>query len=228
MSALTYWPRRAPGLPPGQRRLNIFPRFADKPNRPPPSQQATTIAVTAGRTSARVDRDDLEALPEVCRRTDFHCVTTWSHQGVEWRGVLVADFWQRLVVPAVGRSADAPFVVVCGADGHRAVFRREDLLAPDVLLATALNGEPLDARHGAPLRLVCPSLYGYKSVKHVCGFELHNERPRSTLGAKEHLRARVALEERHSRVPGWLLRWPYRLAIPLTVRIAERSLRRVR
>ena len=79
-------------------------------------------------------------------------------------------------------------------------------------------------RHGAPLRLVSPAQYGYKNVKHVESIALRSTRPVSLLGPKEHLRARVALEERHSRIPGRLLRWPYRLAIPITVIVAERTL----
>ncbi len=50
------------------------------------------------------------------------------------------------------------------------------------------------------------------------------ERPTSVLGAKEHLRARVAAEERHAWVPGRFLRWPYRVLVPLTAMIAERRL----
>lgn len=63
-------------------------------------------------------------------------------------------------------------------------------------------------------------------MKHVESIELHHERPASAVGAKEHLRARVALEERHSRVPGRLLRWPYRIVVPLTAIVAERTLRK--
>ena len=63
---------------------------------------------------------------------------------------------------------------------------------------------------------------GYKSVKHLTGLRLRGERPPGRL---EHLRGRVALEERHGRVPGWLLRWPYRALIVPTATRAERSLR---
>ena len=94
----------------------------------------------------------------------------------------------------------------------------------DRTLAWALNDCGLDRRHGAPLRLVSPAQYGYKNVKHVESIALRSTRPVSLLGPKEHLRARVALEERHSRIPGRLLRWPYRLAVPITAIVAERTL----
>lgn len=38
-------------------------------------------------------------------------------------------------------------------------------LDPDTLLVTRMNGEPLDANHGAPLRLFVPGWYGVASVK---------------------------------------------------------------
>jgi DMSO/TMAO reductase YedYZ molybdopterin-dependent catalytic subunit len=46
-----------------------------------------------------------------------------------------------------------------------------DLLAAEVLLADILDGLPLSMEHGAPLRLVAPAHYGYKSVKHLSGIE---------------------------------------------------------
>jgi hypothetical protein len=40
-----------------------------------------------------------------------------------------------------------------------------DLLHPRTLFATAMHGEALTPEHGAPLRLVLPHKYGYKSSK---------------------------------------------------------------
>ena len=37
----------------------------------------------------------------------------------------------------------------------------------DVLLAYEMDGTPLPRPHGAPVRLVIPEIYGYKSVKWV-------------------------------------------------------------
>jgi DMSO/TMAO reductase YedYZ molybdopterin-dependent catalytic subunit len=38
-------------------------------------------------------------------------------------------------------------------------------VSDDVLVATEMNGEPLDAEHGFPARLVVPGFYGTNSVK---------------------------------------------------------------
>ena len=85
----------------------------------------------------------------------------------------------------------------------------------DVLLADRLNDEDLPPEHGALLRLVSPSQYGYKSTKHLCRIHLHTAAPKSKLGRREHPRARVSLEERHPTLPPWRVRWLYRLAVPI-------------
>jgi hypothetical protein len=43
---------------------------------------------------------------------------------------------------------------------------------PDTLLATRMNGEPLDTSHGFPVRLVVPGWYGVASVKWLTGIEV--------------------------------------------------------
>ena len=88
-----------------------------------------------------------------------------------------------------------------------------DVVAEDVILATHLNGTLLDDRHGAPLRLVAPSQYGYKSVKHLIGIDFRDDQP--ALMSKEHLRARVAAEGDDTHAAGFArLRVPYRLNDP--------------
>ena len=217
-----YWPKRADGLPPGQRLLTTMPRFTDNPLRRPPDvplQPELHISI-GGDPVAHVSGDTLDRLGPRDVRADFHCVTTWSVRGLRWRGVPLRD-----VLAEVGiTEAPAPYVVARAADGCRAVLVWEDLTADDVLLATHLDGAPLDGRHGAPLRLVTPGQYGYKNVKHLVGLDFRHDEP--TSDAKMHLRARVAFEERHPRLPARALRLPYRLMIPPTAMLAERSLRR--
>jgi DMSO/TMAO reductase YedYZ molybdopterin-dependent catalytic subunit len=216
-----YWPRRAPGLPPGQRLFHTMPRFANAPLRPPPAPAEPRLEITrAGAPIAVVTAADLDALRPREHRADFHCVTSWSVTGLVWTGVPLRE-----VLASVGiTDGAAPYLVARGGDGHRMVFVWADAVAPDVLLATGLNGSPLDTRHGAPLRLVSPSQYGYKNVKHLVSIDLRAERPK--LVSKEHLRARVAASERHPKLPSWLVIWPYRMIIPATARLSERTLRR--
>ena len=104
----------------------------------------------------------------------------------------------------------------------------EDLLAPDVLIATMLDGEPLSVAHGAPLRLVAPAHYGYKSVKHLSRIEIRTDESRFRPAAfrfMDHPRARVALEERGRGLPGWLLRRLYRPLVAPTAAHFARALK---
>ena len=52
----------------------------------------------------------------------------------------------------------------------------EDALRPDLLLAYERNGEPLEKRNGAPLRLIVPGWYGIANVKWLRRIEVRNRR----------------------------------------------------
>ena len=119
------------------------------------------------------------------------------------------------------------FVLLRCQDGYRTNLPLQDLLAADVLLADALNGEPLPIEHGAPLRLVAPAHYAYKSVKHLSRIEFwRDDRRWRPAGFRfmDHSRARVALEERGRGVPGWLLRHLYRPLVGPTIERFRRAM----
>ena len=96
----------------------------------------------------------------------------------EWTGVALRD-----VLATASPRASAVEVLFVGADsGSPAGLGREisyerslplaDALRDDVLLAYAMNGEPLPPEHGAPLRLVVPGWYGMASVKWLARIRL--------------------------------------------------------
>lgn len=173
--------------------------------------------------------DALQGLPRVEQSSDFHCVTTWSVRSLRWGGVRFADFFAQVVQPQAAPRANATLVALRGQDGARTGMLLEDLLARDVLLADRLNGQPIPVDHGAPLRLIAPAHYGYKSVKCLSRIEFRNADAGyrgSGFSFMDHLRARVAHEERGRVFPGWLLRHLYRPLIPGTVaRFADASAR---
>lgn len=216
-----FWPRRSGGLPPGQRLLREMPRFTENPFRPPPQPSPMRLIISVDREPVgEVTEVDLEALGLNDYTADFHCVTTWTVKDLVWTGVPF-----RQVAASFGLDEDsAPFVVARAADHRRGHFLTTDALAPDVILATRLNGAPLDGRHGGPLRLVAPRHYAYKSIKHLISADFRSEPPRR-LGL-EHLRGRVSYQERHPTLPSWLVRYPYRALIPATAYLAERSLKK--
>ena len=72
----------------------------------------------------------------------------------------------------------ARFVMVHAEYGFSSNLPADDFFADDALLATHHNGEPLTPEQGAPVRLVVPRLYAYKSVKWVRGIEfMADDRP---------------------------------------------------
>jgi DMSO/TMAO reductase YedYZ molybdopterin-dependent catalytic subunit len=166
---------------------------------------------------------------------DFHCVAGWSYRGLRWGGVPFGSFYQATIAPRIPPDVGVSHVLFRGADGYKATLLLEDACADNVLLADRLEGAPLTGEHGAPVRLVSPSQYGYKSVKHLMAIELHASEPRElpgrlfprlTLGAiRAHPRGRVAMEERHRYLPAWAVRWPYRnLFYPLAARLPQVTL----
>ena len=50
---------------------------------------------------------------------------------------------------------------------------------PLTMLVTGIYGHPLPKQHGAPLRLVIPWKYGYKSIKSIARIEFTEEQPRT-------------------------------------------------
>ncbi len=221
--------RTNPTLPPGQREVEDFPRFGLTPFavRFPSSIGTVNIQIVGDVETPVAVGKELEHLARVEQCSDFHCVTTWTRKALPWGGVRFSDFYQQIVVPLAGPSPEARFVVLRGQDGARTSMLLDDLLAPDVLLADRLFGQPLTIAHGAPLRLVAPSHYGYKSVKHISSIEFWrssaNYRPFG-LRFMVHPRARVANEERGQWVPGWLLRYLYRPLINPTATRFERAM----
>lgn len=163
----------------------------------------------------------LGELKRVEQVSDFHCVTTWTKRNVRWSGFRFSDFYEKLVLTQAHPELNAKFVVFSCQDGYRVGMQLEDLLAPDVILADRLEGQALPIAHGAPLRLVAPAHYGYKSPKHVSKIEFwRDERNYRPAGYKlmDHPRARVKREERGRIFPGWLLRQIYRQLIESTKR----------
>jgi len=214
-------PRRTEGLPPGQRQVRAFPRFSDKPFRSAPPSEPISLTVSVdGDPVSTFSADDLSRFEQVEQVSDFHCVTTWTYRGVLWGGVRFSE-----LTATVFDGATPPYLAAHAADRMSSIYVTGDLDGDNVLLATQLDGQPLDRRHGAPLRLVSPDQYGYKNIKHLVGLDFRHEEPASTLGPKEHLRARVAAEERHSSLPNWAVKTQYRLSIIPTALAAERTLR---
>ena len=127
---------------------------------------------------------ELRAMPAKTLRVTLECAGNgragfsprypsmpWLHGAVgtaEWSGVPL-----RRLLPEIP-PGNAREIAFFGADrgfdsGVEHAFGRslalEEAMGDDVLVAWAMNGQPLAPQHGAPLRLVVPGWYGMASVK---------------------------------------------------------------
>ncbi len=216
-------------LPPGQHAIDGFPRFGAHLHRPPPAVPADPVIEIAGAVAEpfSVPLAELATLPRRELTADFHCVAGWTATGLCWEGVAFEAFYRAIIEPVLEPGASITHIRFGGLDRYRSTVTIEDALADDVLIAERLDGRPLTADHGAPLRLVSPGQYGYVSTKHLCRIELHSGPPSESYGQLDlfsravlrgalqvHPRARVWKEERHGTLPARLVRPVYRLLIP--------------
>jgi DMSO/TMAO reductase YedYZ molybdopterin-dependent catalytic subunit len=119
--------------------------------------------------------NDVLSLPKVAQVADFHCVEGWSVLNNKWEGVAF-----KTIVEETMPKPNAKSVLFSCGDGYTTSLLLADLLVNDVLLAYRLNDKTLEPELGAPLRLIAPRKYAYKSamwlqkitftVKHILGY----------------------------------------------------------
>ncbi|GAB2671976.1 molybdopterin-dependent oxidoreductase [Saccharopolyspora gloriosae] len=108
---------------------------------------------------------ELRRFPQVTRTITMTCVSNDVGgpyiSTAEFTGVFLRD-----VLLAAGVRPGSEQVFSTSADGFTAGTPVEALLDPErgALLAYGMNGEPLPAEHGFPVRMVTPGLYGYVSA----------------------------------------------------------------
>jgi DMSO/TMAO reductase YedYZ molybdopterin-dependent catalytic subunit len=215
-------------LPPGQHEIPFLPRFGVPAFAGRLPQGDLETKLTLGGEffpSFTVSQQELAGLPRRDLHADFHCVTTWTKRDLDWSGWAVRDLYDTFMAPRVSTGAAGTHLEVVALDGYSTSVILEDALAANVIVADRLQGEPISREHGAPLRLVAPDLYAFKSVKHLCEINLRSEfRPGlADRQTRAHRRGRVALEERGRGLPGWLYRWIYRATIRPALWIYRRA-----
>lgn len=104
---------------------------------------------------------DLKRLSARSQITHLACEEGWSYIA-EWTGVPLAQ-----VLDLVRLRPEARYVVFYPYDEWWDSLDMADALHAQTLLAYAMNGEPLSAGHGAPVRLRVPRQLGYKSFKYL-------------------------------------------------------------
>jgi len=119
----------------------------------------------------------LSSLPRVTLKQPFVCqIFNWSEE-ITWEGIRLVDLLDFLKVDT---DPEGYFAVHSRDRIYFEGLSRDEARDPRVLLAYALNGNPLPAVHGGPLRLVVPFLQGYKSVKWIRAIYAYRHDPVGT------------------------------------------------
>ncbi|MDM8545595.1 protein-methionine-sulfoxide reductase catalytic subunit MsrP [Candidatus Venteria ishoeyi] len=122
----------------------------------------------------------------------LRCVEAWS-MVIPWVGFPLADLLKRF-----GPTANAKYVAFETLHdpeqmpGQKSRFsldwpyveglRMDEAMHPLTILAVGLYGETLPKQNGAPLRLVVPWKYGFKSIKSIVRIHFTETRPATTWG----------------------------------------------
>src|SRR3712207_9270429 len=82
-----------------------------------------------------------------------------------WAGVLLSDFRAGAGLTGIKTTAASRQLVGRSVDGFTTGFKTDIALdGRNALVAFGLNGSELPVKHGYPVRLVIPGLYGYVSA----------------------------------------------------------------
>ena len=128
----------------------------------------------------------LEGLSEEERIYRFRCVEAWS-MVVPWNVVELKD-----ILDNVGVQSGAKYVAFETANRpdempglrspvldwpYREGLRLDEALHHLTLMATGIYGKPIHNQNGAPIRLVVPWKYGFKSIKSIVRITLTDQEP---------------------------------------------------
>jgi methionine sulfoxide reductase catalytic subunit len=119
----------------------------------------------------------------------FRCVEAWS-MIVPWIGFQLSGLLSRVgVQPGAKFVAFETLVRPEEMPGQKSPFidwpyreglRLDEAMHPLTILATGLYGEPMPKQNGAPIRLVVPWKYGFKSIKSIVKISLVDKMPQTT------------------------------------------------
>jgi len=136
------------------------------------------------------DIDELLKLPVEERVYRLRCVEAWS-MVIPWDGFPLAALLEKVQptsrakfvafessvqkenMPGVGAFGTIPFPYLEG-------LRIDEATHPLTLLAVGIYGEELPKQDGAPIRLVVPWKYGFKSAKSIVKIRLQETQPATT------------------------------------------------
>ena len=116
----------------------------------------------------------------------FRCVEAWS-MVIPWNGIELADILNKVGVQSGAKYV--AFETVVQPENMIGVQRRvldfpyveglrlDEAMHPLTIMATGIYDEPMANQNGAPIRLVVPWKYGFKSIKSIVRITLTDKEP---------------------------------------------------
>jgi len=118
----------------------------------------------------------------------MRCVEAWS-MVIPWNGFALADVIKRMKPNSKAKYVAFETVVQDDLPGirqrvlafpYREGLRIDEAMNPLTMLSVGLYGEELLGQSGAPLRLVVPWKYGYKSIKSIVRISFVEKQPETS------------------------------------------------
>lgn len=160
--------RPATPVPPGQYVTDDFPVLTAGPT-VEVTRDEWRLTVTDGGVSTTFDWDDLAGLEQTTWTGDIHCVTHWTKLATTWTGVRLDTLFDAAGV------GDRDYAFITSYGDYTTNLPATDLVDTDAMVATAYEGDAIDAEHGGPVRLFVPHLYFWKSAKWVREIRLSDD-----------------------------------------------------
>jgi DMSO/TMAO reductase YedYZ molybdopterin-dependent catalytic subunit len=158
-------------VPPGQYVTSDFPVLSAGPTPHVRPEEWTFSIRQDGAVVKSWTWQEMRALPAETVTADIHCVTRWSKLDTRWDAVSVDTLLEQAGV-------EAAYVLAFSDGGYTTNLPIADVTGRQAWLAFGYDGEPLEAEHGGPARLLVPHLYFWKSAKWVRGLDLlHQDEP---------------------------------------------------
>jgi DMSO/TMAO reductase YedYZ molybdopterin-dependent catalytic subunit len=152
-------------IPPGQYVTTDYPVLSAGPTPHTPLDRWDFSVGGEVDAPRRWTWDEFRALPSEEVTRDIHCVTKWSKLDTIWQGVSVDTLLD-------GIATSAEFVIQYSDGGYTTNVPLDDVTGGKAWVVFDYEGEPLEAEHGGPARMLVPHLYFWKSAKWVRGLRL--------------------------------------------------------
>jgi sulfoxide reductase catalytic subunit YedY len=158
--ALTPAPTPVPTRPTlGSKNVGKFYVRYHRPFEAPDPNRWTLSVDGLVRNPQKLSHSNVLALPRISQVSRMKCVECWS-AAARWEG-----FHLRTLMELANPHPEARWVHFGCGDGYYESMSIEDLLQERVLFVHHMNDDILPDIYGAPLRLMVPFRYGYKSAK---------------------------------------------------------------